>query len=235
MTAMNAVLKTDRVVILTDGASYDREGVLHEVSSKCVEVPGLRVALAVSGAILVRKDMLARLPTRFKDIDDIARNGESFFHAYYAERCEMLEEAGNPGMSIVIAGWSPMADMPVLVSFYHYGAESWFAVCPNSVWGPKTAGLPPIDPVTFDPRTDGLRLVQAQRWDTEAGFIVGGHIQLTEVTRSGISHEILHRWPEDRVGEKIDPAQSAGVVVPMDRRSRQERRRQEKLQRRAVA
>jgi hypothetical protein len=81
------------------------------------------------------------------------------------------------------------------------------------------ASRPPID---LDPSYDEVRLrrglielMELQRASlyppmlpgrTER-HIVGGFAQMTTVTREGIYQKIIHRWPEDRVGEKIKPRQ----------------------------
>ena len=65
-------------------------------------------------------------------------------------------------------------------------------------------------PASFDVRRDGLRLLDAQR-SIKGGpcggdyHSVGGKAFLTIVSAAGAATEELHTWPEDRVGERINP------------------------------
>lgn len=74
---------------------------------------------------------------------------------------------------------------------------------------------PPIDlDASFDDaklRANLIKLMELQRASLYPPIlpgrtdrhIVGGFVQMTTVTELGISQRIIHRWPEDRVGEKI--------------------------------
>ena len=64
------------------------------------------------------------------------------------------------------------------------------------------------DPRQWNPITQGVELVEAQRQDIDmmvggGASVVGGEAVLTCVTREGISHVTLKSWP-DRVGKRID-------------------------------
>jgi len=63
------------------------------------------------------------------------------------------------------------------------------------------------DATSFNPRTDGLTLIEAQRrrpWRAGGRLAhrVGGQAELTRVSRRGVERTVLKVWP-DRVGEKI--------------------------------
>ena len=68
--------------------------------------------------------------------------------------------------------------------------------------------------------------------DSDDGFsegrhFVGGSVRVTEIGRDGVSHRIVHTWPEDRVGQMIESVSVAtSNVVPMI--SRQQRRAMER-------
>ena len=68
--------------------------------------------------------------------------------------------------------------------------------------------------------------------DSDDGFaegrhFVGGGVRVTEIGRDGVSHRIVHTWPEDRVGQMIEPASvPTSNVVPII--SRQKRRAMER-------
>jgi hypothetical protein len=56
---------------------------------------------------------------------------------------------------------------------------------------------------------DGSKLVQAQRQtpmpfgDGSIGCVIGGFIQHTVVTSDQVTTRIVHRWPDDKLGERI--------------------------------
>jgi hypothetical protein len=75
------------------------------------------------------------------------------------------------------------------------------------------------DPDSFDPETDGLSLITAQRCrgaiDITPGVIpgffrIGGEIHLTEIRKTGVQVFAIGDFP-DRVGELIDPATTAAI------------------------
>jgi hypothetical protein len=66
----------------------------------------------------------------------------------------------------------------------------------------------------FDPIVDGVKLMEAQRrtpalvglWHGAPGaHVVGGYVLHTIVTRDGVRSGIIHRWPDDAIGEVITP------------------------------
>lgn len=217
MTAVNVIQQPHRVIILTDGASYDRRGVLHEIGQKCSDVPGREMVVATSGSVKLRRDMLILLPRHFENIDDVAKGGDAFFRSYMDAWRDDFARAGRTGGLFVVAGWSTVVDAPIYVLYSedrHDASKTEFRISPYSMTMPNSAGRPAIDRSTFDPRTDGLALMEHQRRDrTDGGFLVGGHVQLTEITRAGISHEIIRVWNEDVVGERIRPAPALDPVA----------------------
>lgn len=79
----------------------------------------------------------------------------------------------------------------------------------RNVEGEECGGKPRnlSDPHSFDPRRDMMPIVEAQRWKKDGWSIgsdascIAGEIELTAVTRAGITHTTLHEYP-DVVGQK---------------------------------
>jgi hypothetical protein len=76
------------------------------------------------------------------------------------------------------------------------------------------------DPASFDPRRDGMtfmlfmRLACPKMYGETLRHCVGGHVELTTVTRDSIKTEVIHEWP-DRVGQFIEvPKATTGSVAP---------------------
>ncbi|MCB1512908.1 MAG: hypothetical protein KDJ36_18590 [Hyphomicrobiaceae bacterium] len=70
-----------------------------------------------------------------------------------------------------------------------------------AAWKPRIDGGP--DPA-FEPARNGLDMIKEQRFvvDNEGNYVVGGCAELTTVSESGVSVELLHAWP-DRINKPI--------------------------------
>lgn len=61
-------------------------------------------------------------------------------------------------------------------------------------------------------RSAMVALMEAQRreppreWDDINAPVVGAFVELTTITRDSINQRIIHRWPEDKLGQRIEPA-----------------------------
>ncbi|WAJ31152.1 hypothetical protein [Antarcticirhabdus aurantiaca] len=247
MTALNAIRYDDAAVILTDGASYDRQGIVRRIGPKCQTIKGPNIVLAVSGASAGHKALARLLARDFEDIDHISAEGGAWFQDWHAVYADFLEEQGGREILVAMAGWSTDQDRARLVMFASE-LEQPFGE-PATIRMPLM-GEAPIDRSRFDVMRDGVALVERQRLyrgeaesdaDRASGnLVVGGHVMLTLVRRTGITHQILKTWPEDRVGHPIRPAAgmpaaSASNVIPLPAQNRAERRRQAKMTRECAA
>jgi hypothetical protein len=74
------------------------------------------------------------------------------------------------------------------------------------------------NPDSFDPRRDGLALIEAMRRhcrcedEGRSYYAIGGYLQHTTITRDEITTAIIHHWP-DELGERIDPKAEVGAVT----------------------
>jgi hypothetical protein len=67
----------------------------------------------------------------------------------------------------------------------------------------------------MDPARDGLTIVLAQRAGqkvVDGMSAVGGFVQLTSVTRDGISTRILHSWPDEWGEPQVPPAETEAAA-----------------------
>jgi hypothetical protein len=58
-----------------------------------------------------------------------------------------------------------------------------------------------------DPESKLVHILEIQRRKEadDGNHYVGGLATLTTVTRDGVQQRVVHRWPEDKVGERIEP------------------------------
>lgn len=87
------------------------------------------------------------------------------------------------------------------------------------------------------------KLLELQRrevgnWDGVEFHAVGGYATIATVTKDGIEQSVFHRWPEDKIGELIQPGPldfgAKATVTPISSTagmSRQQRRYMERQQR----
>ena len=68
----------------------------------------------------------------------------------------------------------------------------------------------------LDAERDGLQLMECQRRDRSLGHsVVGGFVEQTTITRTGVSSQIVKWWP-DEIGRKIEPERDdAATALPM--------------------
>ncbi|MDY8110663.1 hypothetical protein U0C82_16085 [Fulvimarina sp. 2208YS6-2-32] len=85
----------------------------------------------------------------------------------------------------------------------------------------------------FDPVSDSIRLLELQRLmalprnGRATSHLIGGQVTLAEVSKSGVKTRVIHRWPEDQIGQRIEPKRSAkpaNVTLIGPRLNRKQRR-----------
>lgn len=250
MTAINMIRQRRRAVILTDGAGYDANGVVRAFYQKAIAIPHLRAAVAVRGSANAVGVLAAAFGARFTTFDDLVANGGAVAQSVYDEFFAMFTNYGETEIEIHLAGWSEARNRPETYVMASDEAPS-LAVMEMLPWtfteadDCSAAPLPTDEAMAaqglsvsaverFDPVSDGLRVMEAQRRTRGSAlsrgngvevYCVGGFAMLTEITESGVSQRIIHRW-NDRVDELIDPF----AHVPVMNMSRQQRRAMEREQ-----
>lgn len=87
MTAVNIAIQKRAVHIMTDGLSYNKEGIVVEVSPKCWALPSLNAAVACMGPSLANIITAAEFTKRFSSFDEmIAGLEEAMPKIYIANR-----------------------------------------------------------------------------------------------------------------------------------------------------
>lgn len=222
MTASNVFVQGECAYLLTDGAVYDSEGVVAAIQCKVAAIPHLRMAVAFSGcvgrAVEACVGFFVRVRTQreaFGGLPDIA---EQLYAAYQADvRREGIERTADFQMYVAMHSLDTGEPQAWILSTNRagFGAsyEPWSLRRVHEICAPRVDRqavfgrvVDLTDPASFDPATDGLTLLEAQRnvvWPNGRHYI-GGKADLTVVSRHGITKHTLREWP-DVVGERINP------------------------------
>ncbi len=258
MTAINMIRQRRRACILTDGAGYDSQGIVHGFYQKAVPIAHLRAAIAVRGPALAPVLFAAEFGLRFTSFDDLVALGGRHAETVYDRFFGLLTAGGHVELEIALAGWSESRNRPEtywlasdqsrsesmlgVPAWEFAGAEDFAAAPMPSAELLEEQGFDVDDIESVDPVADGLKVMEAQRRfvgnlravGASDGSVsaVGGFVTLTEIREDGVSQRVIRRW-NDRVGEMIQPERVALVSAsaPMNRA---ERRRWEREHRRAA-
>ncbi|AMB48420.1 hypothetical protein [Methylobacterium sp. AMS5] len=239
---------SQRVTMLTDLSLYQPDGTIVAFEPKAFPVDSWDGAISGRGdraGINVALD----LAERYGSFDEfVARSAPEIERWHRAATA--LAGGGQTVIEIHVIGWSELADRPrafVLCSpiechtdetayvWRGHDAEDgcfYHAMGATELWRLHRQGAEPrvdFDAETFDPIRHGIPLMEAMRrgrGDAAYGsniagrHLVGGAVVLTVVDRDGARQGMIHGWPDDTVGEPIQPAPFDDAkwpkIMPMD-------------------
>lgn len=222
MSSVAIVKQADAIHLITDAATYDRDGILTGICSKVLLLPEVPAAIAVRGNGQALTHIMSALHLR-----PLLFSFDSVIAALpvltsMAKRVALETRYEFPDFELLLVGWSAKRDRPetwyiatktnVVKGFEAYRA---YKIPDDLIVGPL------IDKATFiwfhssDRRSfpdDAVRIINSQRLykgslhgpNTYEGHGVGGFAQLTTIDPSGLSSHVIHQWP-DKIGERIDP------------------------------
>ena len=212
MSAVNVIKSADAVHVLTDGSAV-LNGEISGYGRKCHVIPHAQTALAAVGTLGVL-GFTMELAFRAGTFDDVLKLTpgclEWMFklmegHLPALDRSFELHAVGWSTQRARIEHWllSNVGGGPVEAS-----ALQWQRFEDHSINPPLSADVLAAAGFTaerfaaFDPMTDGAALVDLQRrhW----GRRVGVFVQCDTITHDAITSRIIHRYPEDVVGQKIE-------------------------------
>jgi hypothetical protein len=234
MTAINVIRQRQAVHILSDGVFCDETGIVCEIGPNVFALPHLPMALAIRGASHFMPFLVHRLSRESRSFDEasgkLVRTAQDVHLSFPAAFGSTGYGSIEPDFDLVAVGWSLSsgATAAYLLSSHDrviargVTAQPWQLIeLPDVLVAPPIAEIQieatgwtvPYSAESFDPKSDGLALLRAQRlfrreldprFDSR-GYVhvVGGFVQLTSVSSRGVNSQILLRWP-DAVGRKID-------------------------------
>ncbi|MGE6740257.1 hypothetical protein ACQKGC_08305 [Allorhizobium pseudoryzae] len=207
MTLINLQVRRDSVFFLTDTAAIDKKGRLQQHRQKIGYHPHLNAAVAVTGNV-----------GQSRDINTVM--------AHYSSQAEMLENITRHVKHTRI--WHPFSRFfHVLIGLIDdEGRGRAFAVSTAKGEEIKPYTLHPVDDWIIQPAIEDERfadaltsawlkipydyrsLVQYQRTHPvasapSAGFIVGGNIILSRLSKNGMETSVVERYP-DEIGKPLD-------------------------------
>lgn len=235
MTLIIAHRLADRIELLSDGAVYDKDGVIHAAECKIDRIEGFTAVIAGSG----KSYMIDLLSDAIRHIFARASTFDAATDAVGYGVQTMAHLADHPPFRMLIAGISQTQGPKLyrfgnileegIAPFILHPVEYGTALQHNftSQWHDETVSMGGL-------RTAGLRGMKNIRNDGPIGnnppygmLVVGCHVDFTTVSAGGVVTERIHEWP-DRIGEKIVLAKDPPVT-------RQQRRALERQQRKASA
>ncbi|WP_275783118.1 hypothetical protein [Pararhizobium gei] len=225
MSAILSVATPEAVYLLTDGATYDRDGVVHSISCKVTAARTVPFVVATRGdkAQGDRFDAwISEGADRF-GIEDILAALSAKMPQWRKSEEFRAAVSGENMVEVTLAGWTEQRG-GFCLRFSTEGDDAFEMVSLDlaDYAGPFDGGdlswirMPEHgeNPETWI-RTQGLEMMEHFRshlgksvagWPQFYG--IGGQCDLTTVTAEGAHTETLRTWP-DVVGEKINPDRKA--------------------------
>lgn len=218
MTSLNAFVLPEAVHIITDGAIYSGN-IIHPVEAQKVAILGnLPAVIGVRGALTILPSIIASVSQNVNSFDELLSTLPDLFKAVCNKYWDYAGQQGDRNerrAHFVIAGWSAernQLEAYTLASEDMPGMPAWKLTYIDGVLvGPADADffnrLGELRPEELIDDTEGfaIRLTQLQREsrfkNIETGlptvggdFAAGRFVQLTTLTRDGISTRIVKRW-----------------------------------------
>lgn len=218
MSAINILIQSNSVHILTDGTVFHPDGKLIMIGPKAVCLPHLNCAIAFRGAAGAKMMLSEVIAFGAPTFDGLRQTIAELLKSQAEQFSEAFQLCtSGPEFEVVVAGISETAGPTAYIVNSHgrYG-KSWTPIelagfvplpCDEVTLAKMQRIIPPgTSPDDIDPERDGLAVMKLQRATprlSNGDFCpVGAFAQLTTVTRNSVSTRIIHRWP-DVIGEEI--------------------------------
>ena len=207
MTAIISLVQSDAVHFLTDGAMKDHAGGFSPVQ-KVISICHLPAIVVVRGPAVLLLAAAGQLSVA-QTFDELCECASASLMAAEKTAFELMKSsAAGENFDCYMAGFRKGVGWCayVMTNHFNYGfvpftlqrmpdlsfAPSEGAVS-EVVTGIRRAGVAADD---FNPATDGLRIMRAQRKEGGPEW-AGGFCQLTTATAEGVRSRILERWSGD--------------------------------------
>ena len=237
MTVINIVVQPSRQMahLLTDGISYDNDGVVQNFCQKCIAIPHLNMAVASMGARCATRIFADKIAGEFLSFDHAVASADTALPEIYDDHLEVFEQATFADIELYLMGWSEKRNQPEAYIMLMCEAGSTLphesvpfklqAVIEPMMNPPLTAqdcraaGLLPL-PTTdrrevadkMIPNYHLLHMMEIQRRlknPIRPGFsprhYAGGFALLTTINREAVTQRVLHRWKEDKIDAHVEP------------------------------
>ncbi|MCO6178813.1 hypothetical protein [Ciceribacter sp. RN22] len=228
MSMFISIAYPDAVRMLTDGATYDLDGTLKKIGCKVHAHDTLPIAITGRGSLEMIdnfRDLLFAVATEQGTVDDFLKAIPATLDAarekidgrmHPTQHCEVViamwsETTGAQHRYFITTEFAGYSDVPR----FHLHTPSWFfdaapALAPENFeivksWvmqaGPDFPARCGADAVELWRRTP---VSHPSTPKGPKGFIIGGQVDLTVISRKGVTTRTLRQW-DDEIGRKIDP------------------------------
>lgn len=256
MSLAYSILHEDRVQLITDGAAYTPDGIAMKFTKKVMTSPHVPMAISSIGHMKTG-EMIA------EELIGLSACGSFDITMMLVDKVvsglSRLQFPQGADIGMIICGWSetegpchfmfatkgdgkhvvPFTLLRIYVPEFCNGIEvtadelAAIGVTPDMPRGPDFVEQHVVDYVNI---MRGKKGGDYTRPDAEPIHAIGGHLDLTTVTKDGATTKRIHVWSADRIGERIDPTRTDSPVVPLNRQQRRAAERQTaKAERRATA
>lgn len=164
MSACNILIKRKSVHILTDGLSYNSDGVVQGISQKCYAIPTLHAAVSAIGAGAADLIFWHSFSKMFASFDELVSDLEHRIHEIYDQRRELLEQSEFSDCELYIAGWSAARRRPEAYMMRIHSPESqayWDKSAIGTGYSSEAFKLQQLDGVVANPGVEVDDLVAA--------------------------------------------------------------------------
>lgn len=242
MSVLTVLVRPDNFALMgCDGVATDpATGAVAGFMQKIRTYPAMSCAVGITGLGGFDALMDCFLPIWVKDFDDLIDVLPAVVKAVFAYLEIQGQLPADTRCSVCAAGWSPRASAFKAFRLVSYPKKSrdaatgelvtlepWVAheLAHSGTW--SSAGARPEDlarcGVNSSPGDDAanaVRIIAAARQSSgkieaeemPGTFNAGGFVQLALIERGKVTSWVPHTWPEDVIGEPIDPTR--GVLVP---------------------
>lgn len=239
MTAIVVVKSSSRISLLSDRAYYEADGRVVVIDRKVHAVASWNGAIHGRGN--VAGIMIATAAAEsFGSFDEFVAESAGTIEAHYRAALDAGQLSGQTMIEVHALGWSEERDQPEAYVFH--SDEAAADGKPTFRWVPSidqtfiSSPVPTMadwywlhrqgaeididyDAETFDAERHGLPLMEVLRriraepeFLPSEAYMVGGGVDLTEITRDGVTQRMLRQWP-DVVGEPILPGPLPRVTL----------------------
>jgi len=212
VSAVATFIEPDRVHLLADAAFYDKTGTLTAIEPKVRPIPRANAAFSSRGSRWAFDAFdIACEAVEYEGFDGFVEKSDEIFAAFDLMMGDLKGE-------IVIAGWSERDGVgrvlyrktfdregddcrPGVV--YVMGKRAGFGVDRldlGETWSEERAVA------AFQRARERQEDITCGQAEPVLAHAVGGHVWRTTVSAGGMRSDILHQWPEDAVGRRIEPA-----------------------------
>lgn len=234
MSALITLRQREAVHILCDGAGYDAEGTVRAIMSKSFAIPHLSAVISTRGPAIALPFIATRLSTLFSSFDELVSGIEAELPKIIEDAGALFAVSGAGSTEMALIGWSDQNDTGMAFTIQSGDASETRAEYadveqPDSfklverlaafAWPAPSAeimrvaahGFLDADIEKLVPAVDLLQIMEMQRqslveYNGLDIYVVGGLALLSTVSRGGtITQQVIHRWPEDRIGADIVP------------------------------